>query len=661
MEGKAQAVEDRTQSGKRAADKIPEVKAPTADTRKHKRLGLVLSQRYRIESLIASGGMSDVYKAVDLHLEQAGTKDCFVALKILRSELTQDANALNLLAREAAKSKRLSHPNIIRVHDLGHDGDTWFMVMELLDGEPLSRIIQRVKPNGLKWKGGKGVLEQVASALAASHRKDIVHADLKPSNIFFTRNGEIKLLDFGVAQALKPHQHVDFLNPRNDDETTVYGYTPAYATPELIEGKEPTVHDDLYALACISFELLSSRHPFDRKKLTTEEKAGYKVNKPRNMPGKLWRVVRKLLKNDAEGVNLPAFQTAIQPTAWSQYVYPVGIAASLLTAATLWYQGAEKTAVSEAKLAVYQDRADRINTLDDLPPDQLITALDTLEPLERAGLLKLQQDRILRYYEDRIDDDLQAPGRPNLPNVPAALTTLNDALALYPRDQQLNQRFDRLNQRKLSLEAALSNELIGRLEQGNYQDQASFSELESLAEDYLFLSGTPLALPPGASDVFQQQLSHALANDDNIALGRLLGMSKMFSIETPEIADRLSEARHLESAIKILGEYHSAIANGEQAVFPVSAAEQLYSGRLSQWQETIATATNSKALDNVYDDLSRYREQIPAHYKPFDRIRQALADAYLAQADSLLKQNRTTQAQPLLKRATALMRNGSNS
>lgn len=660
MEGKKQAVEDRTQSGNRTL-KIPENNPSAADTKKHKRLGMVLSQRYRIESLIASGGMSDVYKAVDLHLERAGTRDCFVALKILRSELTQDVNALNLLAREAAKSKCLSHPNIIRVHDLGHDDDTWFMVMELLDGEPLSRIIQRVKPNGLKWKGGKAVLEQVASALAASHRKGIVHADLKPSNIFFTREGEIKLLDFGVAQALKPHQHVDFLNPRSDDETTVYGYTPAYATPALIDGNEPTVNDDLYALACISVELLSSRHPFDRKKLTAKEKTGYKITKPRNMPGKLWTVVRKLLKDDGADVNLEVFQLAMKPTAWSQYLYPAGIAASLITATALWYQGTEKVAESEARLAAYHERAERINALIDLPPEQLVTELGTLEPLERAGLLKQQQDRILHYYENRIDNNLQASGRPNLPNVTVALATLDEALALYPRDQQLNQRFERLNQRRLSLETALSNELNGRLEQGDYNDHASFSELKSLAEDYLFLSGTPLELSAPASNIYQQRLSEALAKDDNMALARLLAMAEVFSAESPDLADNLAEARQLEGAIKTLSDYQSAIANDEQAIFPVSAAEQLYSGRFQQWQDTIATATGSEDLDGVYDDLSYYRDLLPSNYKPFDRIQQALADAYLTQADSLLKQNRTSLAQPLLKRATALMRQSSSS
>jgi serine/threonine protein kinase len=283
-------------SGIRAKSPDDKSGKPLPRGKRHKLVGIVLKERYRIESLIASGGMSNVFRAVDCHLEQAGAKDCRVAVKILRSTLTNDSNALSLLARESAKSRRLSHPNIIRVHDLDHDKETWFMVMELLDGEPLSRIIKRAKPRGLKWQGAHGILTQIASALALSHQHGIIHADLKPSNIFFTRNGEVKLLDFGVAQALKPKQQVDFLNPQQDDETAIYGYTPAYASPTLIAGKDPAVRDDLYALACITFELLSSRHPFDRKKLTWKELATYPLSRPRNMPTKLWRVVRSLLR-----------------------------------------------------------------------------------------------------------------------------------------------------------------------------------------------------------------------------------------------------------------------------------------------------------------------------------------------------------------------------
>ena len=249
----------------------PKAEQDAPEGPRHKRLGMVLNDRYRIVALIASGGMSDVYKAVDQNLEKAGSRDCLVAIKLLRTSLTRDPGARSLLAREAAKSKRLSHPNIIRIHDLNHDGDNWFLVMELLEGEPLSRIVQRAKPNGLKWKGCVAVLRQVADALAYSHSQGIVHADLKPSNIFFTREGRIKLLDFGVSRALQAQQPEDYLNPRAEDETSIYGYTPAYASPELMEGKDPSPQDDLYALACISYELLSSRHPFDRQKLSLDE------------------------------------------------------------------------------------------------------------------------------------------------------------------------------------------------------------------------------------------------------------------------------------------------------------------------------------------------------------------------------------------------------
>ncbi|WP_404365767.1 protein kinase [Marinobacter sp.] len=656
MEGNRKATSDRA-----PAAESPQPEGAATPPGRHRRLGLVLSQRYRIESLIASGGMSDVYRAVDLHLEQAGTKDCFVALKILRSELTQDAGALNLLGREAAKSKRLSHPNIIRVHDLGHDGDTWFMIMELLDGEPLSRIIQRAKPQGLKWKGGKAVLEQVASALAASHRKGIVHADLKPSNIFFTRDGEVKLLDFGVAQALKPHQHVDFLNPRSEDETTIYGYTPAYATPSLIDGGEPTVPDDLYALACISYELLSSRHPFDRRKLTPEEKVAFRVNRPGNMPHGLWRVVRKLLKEDATPVDLAAFQGALEPVFWGRYLYPAGIAASTLMATAFWHLGTERSEAAEARLTAHEQRSEMVMTLGEQPPAELVEALDNLEPMERAGLLKLQEDRLLRFFESRIDDALKSEGRPNLPNVPAALEVLSEARSLYPRDEQLMHRHDQLNQRKLSLESALSNELRARLDQGDYQEPAAWGDLRELAMDYMFLSGQPLELSEKAGNLYQQRLASALASDDGATLAQLLEMADQFLAKTPALNASLTEARNLESAIKALGQYQAAVLAGQQALFPVTAAEQLYGGRFQQWRDTIENAKNSRELNGVYQDMVRYQGQIPSDYKPFSSLREALADAYLARADSLLKQNRTAQAQPLLKRATSLIRSAGNS
>ncbi|MCH8498331.1 MAG: serine/threonine protein kinase [Marinobacter sp.] len=631
----------------------PATEANPAKT--HRRLGLVLNDRYRIEALIASGGMSDVYKAVDLHLEAAGTRDCHVALKILRSELTQDANALNLLAREAAKSKRLSHPNIIRVHDLERDGDTWYIVMELLDGEPLSRMIQRAKPNGLAWKGGRAVLEQVASALAYSHQRGIVHADLKPSNIFFTRDGEIKLLDFGVAQALKPHQHTDFLNPRHDDETTIYGYTPAYATPSLIDGKDPTVKDDLYALACISYELLSSRHPFDRQKLSREERASLKLSRPRRMPGRLWGAVRTLLKNEGASLNMAQFQTAMEPRQWRHLLYPAGMAALAVLSVAIWQQGEQRVQAAEAALVDYQEHATHLAELGTLPTAELLGALDALTPLERAGFLKLHEEAVLRHYAQRVEADLEPSGSSALPNIPAALATLDEGLALYPRDQQLLERRESLSQRRQSLIAALAGELQARLSQGDYADAASADQLIELAEDFRMLTPQTLPVPDSAIALFDRRLKSALDNSDVSSIDRLLTLGRLFFADHPNLVSRLSQAEHQEGAIRALAAYHSAVARGEAPQFPVAAADQLFAERIQQWQDGIRRARSGADLDRIYQALETHK--LPASYPPVGPLRQQLADAYLLQADALLTQGATRQAQPLLRKATELMRN----
>jgi len=633
--------------------------ARSAQTGKHKRLGQILKGRYRIESLIASGGMSDVYKAVDRHLEEAGTRDFMVAIKILRSALTKDADALTLLAREAAKSKRLSHPNIIRVNDLDHDGDTWFMVMELLEGEPLSRVIQRAKPNGLTWNGGRAVLEKISSALAYSHRQGIVHADLKPSNIFFTRDGEVKLLDFGVAQALKPHQHVDFLSPRHDDETTVYGYTPAYASPSLIAGEDPTVGDDLYALACISYELLSSRHPFNRKKLTTEERAAFPLRRPKNMPATFWREVRSLLKDEAKGSDLRTFRTAMQPVSWQKYAYPTATAAAVAFAVFMGFLNYSQIQAVDAERVTSSSRMEMLKQVNEGSPEELLAAMDELQPLEQAGVLKSNEERLVNYYIQQMDEALQSSGRSNLPNVPAALATYNEAASYFPRDRDLLQHGERLNQRNLSLQSALSDEIMARLDQGDYTTQSSFEELGELAGDFAFLTERSLSPSDRAINNYEEKLSSALRDDDGPALARLLDVADLFFTDTEALEDTLADARNLEEAIRTLGDYHQAVANGESPAFPHRAAEDFYANRVSRWEDEIASASNSAVLDAVYNDMTQRQESMPSDFAPFARLRRILADAYMEQAETLLEANRARQAQPLLQKATTLMRSDS--
>lgn len=638
-----------TQSG----EATPAFGRPTG---RHQRLDQVLKGRYRVEALIASGGMSDVYRAVDEYLEHAGSRDCRVAVKILRSALTRDTDALSLLAREAAKSMRLSHPNIIRVNDLDQDNGTWFMVMELLDGEPLSRVIQRAKPRGLSWRGARAVITQIVEALSYSHHQGIVHADLKPSNVFFSRDGHIKLLDFGVARALKPHQHTDFLNPRQEDETTVYGYTPAYASPSVMAGNDPGADDDLYALACITYELLSSRHPFDRRELSAEERAAFRLRRPRNMPLSLWRVVRPLLKQQSPGIDLPAFRAAMSPGSWRRALVPGASAAAASLVVVGGMAAGNAGWLSEPEPVSLQQRLEALDLTGNPPAERILSAMDQLGPLEQDALLKHHEDRLVEHYVEQMEEGLGSLREDDLSRVPRSMETLAEAREHYPNNATLTRLGERLTEQKTSLATALAEEIEARLEQGDYADYRALEELEELGANLEFLRDETLSPSSEATRVFEEKLETALDEDDESALARLLQLADRFFAETEQLDGLLGQAREQEEAIKALGDYHKAVASGEgDADFPEDAAEKFYGPRISDWRSRLENAEDGSDLDEVYARIDPLRSRIPADFEPIAQLRKHLANAYMERARELLDSNRSSEARPMLEKANNLM------
>src|SRR5690349_4567925 len=151
---------------------------------------------YEIVSFIGAGGMGEVYKARDSRLGRD------VALKVLPASFAADAERLRRFEQEAQAVAALNHPNIVGIHDIGKHGDCPFLVSELLEGDNLREVLARGVPS---QRRALEYAEQIAQGLAAAHSKDIAHRDLKPDNIFITREGRVKILDFGLAKtAAKP-------------------------------------------------------------------------------------------------------------------------------------------------------------------------------------------------------------------------------------------------------------------------------------------------------------------------------------------------------------------------------------------------------------------------------------------------------------------------
>jgi serine/threonine protein kinase len=232
--------------------------------------GEVINNRFIVEKVLGQGGMGMVCKALDLRKVEADDQQPFVAIKLLSGDFQQHQSAFKSLQREAKKSQVLAHPNIITVFDFDRDGDTIFMTMELLDGYPLDAIIRGNTDIKLDKQARVKIIREIAQALQYAHSKGIIHSDLKPANIFYTKNGSVKVLDFGIARALSNERvaTTERTTDRNRykdnfDAGELNAITPKYASLEMFQRETPDPRDDIYALGLIAGELLSGKHPYN--------------------------------------------------------------------------------------------------------------------------------------------------------------------------------------------------------------------------------------------------------------------------------------------------------------------------------------------------------------------------------------------------------------
>ena len=244
-------------------------------------VGSVIKNRFVIDSELGKGGMGIVFKARDRRKDEAQDSDPYVAIKILNEEFRSHPQALISLEREASKAQTLAHPNIITVFDFDRDGTTVYMTMELMRGESLSDRIKSYRRGGANREEAVPIIMEMAAGLAYAHKREIVHSDFKPGNVFLTDDDRVKVLDFGIARATK-YGGVNRDGEDEFDAGDLGALTPAYASLEMLNGEAPHPADDVYALAVTAYTLLFGEHPFNR--LTAKE-AYEKELRPRPIKG----------------------------------------------------------------------------------------------------------------------------------------------------------------------------------------------------------------------------------------------------------------------------------------------------------------------------------------------------------------------------------------
>ncbi|MCV7214267.1 serine/threonine protein kinase [Mycobacterium crocinum] len=207
--------------------------------------GVLLEGRYRVEARIATGGMSTVYRGLDVRLDRP------VALKVMDARYANDSQFLTRFQREARAVARLKDPGLVAVYDQGLDGSHPFLVMELIEGGTLRELLRERGP--MPPHAAAAVLRPVLGGLATAHRAGLVHRDVKPENVLISDDGEVKLVDFGLVRAVAE---------AGITSTSVILGTAAYLSPEQVSTGAADARSDVYAVGILAYELLTGTTPF---------------------------------------------------------------------------------------------------------------------------------------------------------------------------------------------------------------------------------------------------------------------------------------------------------------------------------------------------------------------------------------------------------------
>jgi serine/threonine protein kinase len=251
-------------------------------------VGDLLRGRYRIKSILGRGGMGIVLEAIDeyrLDLPEIGQR---VALKVLHNSVAERPEMLTELRREFQHLQSLSHPHIIRVHEYDRDGDTAFFTMEFLRGLSLSQVLAARNEVPLDRSDALTMIRDVGAALAHAHSRGVAHGDINPGNIFITDEGEIRVLDFGASHTLRRGPWISNFETLEQKPIA----TPRYASCQLLEGELPDARDDVYALACVAYVLLSGKHPFGEHTAIQARTLRLTPRRPAGLTAGQWRALQ---------------------------------------------------------------------------------------------------------------------------------------------------------------------------------------------------------------------------------------------------------------------------------------------------------------------------------------------------------------------------------
>jgi serine/threonine protein kinase len=262
--------------------------SPQRSGRRAPAVGDVLRERYELVGILGRGGMGTVFEAIDRYRVDDLQSSQRLAIKVLHTVVSDQPALFDELRSEFQHLQSLSHPNIVRVHELDRDGDTAFFTMELLSGAALSRLLG-TQPDGiLNHAHALAIIRDIGAAVAHAHSRGVIHGDLNPQNIFITQEGEVRVLDFGASHQVNRTPWVsDFEAPQQAPATT-----PAFGSCQLLEGETADMRDDIFAFACVAYILFAGKHPFQSRTALEARSQRLQPKRPPGLSSRQWRALQ---------------------------------------------------------------------------------------------------------------------------------------------------------------------------------------------------------------------------------------------------------------------------------------------------------------------------------------------------------------------------------
>ncbi|MEX2523332.1 MAG: protein kinase [Gammaproteobacteria bacterium] len=394
--------------------------------------GDVIKERFKLMDVLGVGGMGKVFKGIDLLKEEAKDKNPYVAIKLLNEDFKSHPEAFISLQRESSRQQKLAHPNIATVYDfdrIGGPGTPVFITMELMEGQPLNTFLKKNvrKQGGLPFDEAFPIVRQLAAALDYAHERRLVHSDFKPGNAFLCNDGTVKTLDFGIARAVK--------NPvTGEAEKTLFdpgklgALTPAYASLEMLEGEEPDTRDDIYALGCVAYELLTGKHPFNKLPANTARDNGLVPAPVKGLNKKQNRALRHALafKREDRSQDVKDFIEEFEGKA-TWYKNPWVIAAEILLVIGLVMIGPAMNYLHEQEI---QRTITDIQSGDNETVAQILEEIRSLDRSDINTITDEAKDTIQGYYSDQLSGLINTAS--DNYNFPAAENVLQEIAEFYP-------------------------------------------------------------------------------------------------------------------------------------------------------------------------------------------------------------------------------------